>query len=101
MNSWKFALEDSQLAEASMRLVNLEQVPILLVKSEGRVFALANKCPHMECPLSAGKLDGFIVKCPCHDWRFDIRTGEFLDAPEIKMAVYESKTEEGKVYVKI
>jgi len=29
-----------------------------------------------------------VITCPCHDWRFDVRTGEFLDAPEVRLAVY-------------
>ena len=100
-SSWQLAIEDSQLEEGSMKLVNIGDTPILVVKKEGRVFAVDNRCSHMECPLSAGKLEGFIIQCPCHDWRFDIRNGEFLDAHEIKLAVFQAKIDNGKVFVKI
>lgn len=55
----------------------------------------------MECPLSKGNLDQYVITCPCHDWRFDVRTGEFLDAKEIKVATYETKVTDGNVFVNI
>jgi 3-phenylpropionate/trans-cinnamate dioxygenase ferredoxin subunit len=55
----------------------------------------------MACPLFTGKLSGFTITCPCHDWRFDVRTGKFLDAPELGIAVFPVKSEAGKVFVKI
>lgn len=55
----------------------------------------------MACPLSAGRLDGFTIACSCHDWRFDVRTGRFLDAPELGLAVYPTKLDAGKVFVSL
>jgi nitrite reductase/ring-hydroxylating ferredoxin subunit len=101
MNSWVFAIDDKELAEAGMKLVNIGETPVLLARQKGKLYAVDNRCAHMECPLSAGVLEGFIIKCPCHDWKFDIRTGEFIDAPEIKLAVYQVKVEKGKIFVKV
>ena len=39
--------------------------------------------------------------CPCHDWRFDVRSGEFLDAPELRIATFATKVEDGKVLVEL
>jgi 3-phenylpropionate/trans-cinnamate dioxygenase ferredoxin subunit len=100
-SSWVFAVEENKLEEDSLKLVNIDETPVLLVRKQGKVYAVNNRCAHMECPLSAGKLEGFIVKCPCHDWKFDIRTGEFIDAPEIKLPVYQAKMSKGKIYLKI
>ncbi|WP_239451373.1 Rieske (2Fe-2S) protein [Methanosarcina horonobensis] len=33
----------------------------------------------MECPLDKGRLEEFMLICPCHGRRFDIRTGECLN----------------------
>jgi 3-phenylpropionate/trans-cinnamate dioxygenase ferredoxin subunit len=44
-------------------------------------------------------LDSYILTCPCHDWRFDIRDGRFLDAPELSLKTYPTKTENGKIYI--
>ncbi len=42
-----------------------------------------------------------MITCPCHDWRFDIRSGVFLDAEELSIATYRVKSEEGKVLVEL
>jgi 3-phenylpropionate/trans-cinnamate dioxygenase ferredoxin subunit len=74
---------------------------ILLLRVGGELYAVANKCAHMACPLEGGKLEGAIITCPCHDWRFDVRTGELLDAPELRLTVYATRVEEGKVLVEL
>ena len=38
-------------------------------------------------PLFTGRLAGFTVTFPCHDWGLDIRTGRFLDAPALGLTV--------------
>jgi 3-phenylpropionate/trans-cinnamate dioxygenase ferredoxin subunit len=55
----------------------------------------------MACPLFTGKLEGYVITCPCHDWRFDIRTGQFLDAPKLALAIYSTKSEDGKLFINL
>lgn len=100
-SSWVFAVEEDELRENDLSVTFLRGIPILLVKKDGQIYALSNKCAHMGCPLSRGRLEGFIITCACHNWRFDIRTGEFLDAREIKISTYQWKKEDGKVLVKV
>ena len=72
---------------------------LLMRGADDAVYAIANRCPHMACPLEAGVLDGYVLTCPCHDWRFDVRTGAFLDAPEITVPTYRVRLDDGAVYV--
>ncbi|HEV2363545.1 MAG TPA: Rieske 2Fe-2S domain-containing protein [Caulobacteraceae bacterium] len=56
---------------------------ILLVASEGRVFACANRCPHEGYPLSEGVLSNgagrpCVLTCNWHNWKFDLSSGETL-----------------------
>jgi 3-phenylpropionate/trans-cinnamate dioxygenase ferredoxin subunit len=74
-------------------------VNILLARVGGDVYAISGMCLHMACPLFRGKLEGYIITCPCHDWRFDIRTGQFLDAPELSLEIYSTKSEDGKLFI--
>jgi nitrite reductase/ring-hydroxylating ferredoxin subunit len=90
--SWVPVIEESKLKENSVKLVSPKGIGVLLIrKSAQEIYALSNKCAHMACPLAGGQLSGYILKCPCHDWQFDIRTGELLEAKEIKITVYEWK----------
>ena len=65
------------------------------------MYAVSGSCAHMACPLALGVLDGHTLTCACHDWRFDIRTGRFLDAPELGLATYEVKSDGGKLFVSL
>lgn len=99
---WVFALEEDKLQEGGKKAVFPKGLQVLLIKKDGLIYALSDKCAHMACPLGyKGTLDGHVLKCPCHDWRYDIRTGEFIDAKEIKLPVYELKVEGGKIFVKV
>ena len=47
-------------------------VPVVLFRSEGRVTALLDRCPHRNVPLSLGRVlaDGRL-ECAYHGWQFD------------------------------
>lgn len=102
MDEWVFTIDEAKLAEGSMVPVFPKGLQVLLIRKDGRIHALSNKCAHMACPLGfKGALEGHILKCPCHDWKYDIRTGEFIDAREIRLPLYEWKVENGKIFVKV
>jgi 3-phenylpropionate/trans-cinnamate dioxygenase ferredoxin subunit len=94
-------MDEDRLPEDTMTVVFPYGVPIILVKKLEKIYAVSNKCAHMGCTLSRGSLVGLSVKCPCHEWMFDLRTGEFVTASQIRIPVYECKVEEHKIYVKI
>jgi 3-phenylpropionate/trans-cinnamate dioxygenase ferredoxin subunit len=76
-------------------------VNVLLARVGGAVYAVSGKCAHMACPLFMGRLEGYTIVCPCHDWRFDVRSGRLLNAPEIGLAVFPTKLEAGKLLVSL
>lgn len=100
-NGFVPVLEENELQEGSMKLVKVEGSPVLLIKQFGQIYAIDNMCPHMGCRFSGGTLDGPVIVCPCHDWRFDLKTGEYEEDPEIKLVSYECKVESGKIWVRL
>ena len=100
-DSWIFAIEEDKLREGAMNLVSPRGISILLIKRDKEIYAISNKCAHMACPLAAGMLEGYLLQCPCHDWRFDIRTGEFIEAKEIKLPTYRVKITDNNIYIQI
>jgi nitrite reductase (NADH) small subunit len=40
------------------------------------VFALVDRCPHQQGPLSEGIVHGAAVACPLHNWVIDLASGE-------------------------
>jgi NADPH-dependent 2,4-dienoyl-CoA reductase/sulfur reductase-like enzyme/nitrite reductase/ring-hydroxylating ferredoxin subunit len=98
---WKKAIAEDELADGAAVGVEVENAKVLLVKSEGRIYACGNECSHYMGPLSDGVLAGHIVTCPWHNARFDVRDGRMLAAPALNdLPSYEVKVEEGQVYVR-
>jgi len=92
---WVYAIEESKLPDNDMVAVYPKGLQVLLIKKSGNIYALSNKFTHMACSLaSGGVLEDHTLKCSCHDWKYDIRTGEFLNATEIKLQLYDFKVTE-------
>jgi nitrite reductase (NADH) small subunit len=50
--------------------------------ADDRVFALEDKCPHRNGPLSQGIVHDGCVTCPLHNWVISLETGEAQGADE-------------------
>ncbi|MBI3576711.1 non-heme iron oxygenase ferredoxin subunit [Candidatus Gottesmanbacteria bacterium] len=87
----------------SMKQVVVSGTPVALANVSGEVFALADTCTHEQCSLAnEGFLDGSVIACGCHGSQFDVRTGKVLSLPApTGLATFETKVENGDVYVKI
>ena len=94
-------LDMKELQEGKMKLVSVEGTPILFVKQNDKVFVIDNRCPHQGCGFSGGKLDGLVIVCPCHEWRFNLETGKYEDETAFQLKKYEWKVESGKIWVKL
>jgi len=94
-------LEEKELQEGTMKLMKVEGLPVLLIKQLGQIYAIDNRCPHMACGFSGGSLDGSVIICPCHDWRFNLKTGEYEDDTSMTLKNYEWKIKSGKIWVKV
>lgn len=55
---------------------------VCLVRDGSRVYAVDDRCPHKDFPLSSGALvNPCVLECPWHGGRFDVRTGQVLQGP--------------------
>jgi 3-phenylpropionate/trans-cinnamate dioxygenase ferredoxin subunit len=100
-NGFVSVLDEKELGDGKMKLVIVEGTPVLLLKQNGQIFAINNRCPHMACGLSGGTLDGLVIVCPCHDWRFNVATGEYEVEPFFRLTRYDWKIKSGKIWVKL
>ena len=97
--NWIELMDEAALPEGGMVPVYPLGVSVIVARVGGEVYAVAGKCAHMACPLLGGGLSGHVLTCPCHDWRFDVRDGRFLDASELGLAVYPVKREAGRLLI--
>jgi nitrite reductase/ring-hydroxylating ferredoxin subunit len=91
--------EDVQVSQ--MMTVEVNDEKICLANVNGKYYAIGNVCTHMGGPLAEGKLEDYIVQCPWHGSRFDIRSGEVARPPAMKPEpTYEVKVENNDILIK-
>jgi len=80
-SEWTPVLDDAAVREDEPQRVEVDGVPILLVRSGGRLHALADRCSHRGGPLSEGEISDGCVTCPWHGSRFRLEDGSVEQGP--------------------
>ncbi len=80
IDSYQFLCLTSDIKEGEPKVFSIcnnekKKIEIVLFNLNGNFHAISNKCIHKGGPLIKGKLDGNIITCPWHGWKYDIRTG--------------------------
>ncbi len=57
-----------------------------IVEADGELLVIPALCPHQLGPLGNGDLDGGVVTCPWHGYRFDVRTGECVSGHTCRLS---------------
>jgi nitrite reductase/ring-hydroxylating ferredoxin subunit len=81
------------------RVVEAGGRTVALFNVDGHYYAIDNACPHRGGPLGEGDLEGAVVACPWHAWRWDVRTGANTNNPAVKLACYPVSVENGSIFV--
>ncbi|HUH05356.1 MAG TPA: Rieske 2Fe-2S domain-containing protein [Kofleriaceae bacterium] len=74
-------------------------VPILVTRVDGAIVAASSMCPHEDVSLVDGVLEGAVVECPGHAYRFDLATGACLHDPDLRLRRYRVIVEGPDVFV--
>lgn len=90
-----------ELPPGSGRLFRYGGKDIALFNIDGVIRAMEDTCLHAGGPLHEGTiLDGMII-CPWHHWEFDPRDGSCALNPYHKLAVYETRVQDGQVQINL
>ena len=75
---------------------------VLVVTSNGRLYAMQGICTHEYFELDKGFLTAGTITCALHLSRFDLDNGEPLDPPaEIPLAVYPVVVENDRIVIEV
>lgn len=68
--------------QGARRLINGSTTIAVFRTTDDQVFALEDKCPYKDGPLSEGIVHGRTVSCPITNWVISLETGEAQGADE-------------------
>jgi len=88
-----------ELEPGSARLVRIGEREIALFNVAGEYFAIEEICLHAGGPLHEGAVEGCSVRCPWHDWVFDLRTGRCNLNHEVRLDCYPVRVEAGRIEI--
>ena len=89
------------LKEGQAKVASAGGKDVALFNVDGKFHACENTCPHKGGPLGEGMLDGDVVTCPWHGWRFNVKTGVSPVNPAAKINTLKTKVEGDKVLVEV
>jgi len=87
------------IAVGQGRTVVVHGEAVAIFRGTSGWFAIDDACTHEDAPLGEGRLDGDVVVCPYHDWRYNIRTGACETDPARPVGCFATRTDNGVVWV--
>jgi len=101
-----------EMAPGERKCVTIEGRGVIVFNLKGEYFALSETCPHKGGSLAKGIITGLvqsdgpgdyqhtrqgeIVRCPWHQWEFDIKTGRsYCDPRRMRLMKFDVKVEPG------
>jgi nitrite reductase/ring-hydroxylating ferredoxin subunit len=74
---------------------------LALFNVEGTIYAIDDSCLHKGASLGTSKLEGTVVTCRAHGWKYNVTTGGTLHVPDYGVASYPVNVVDGKILVAI
>ena len=89
------------IPEKGGRQFRVDGREIAVFRVNGTLYALGGKCPHRGGPLGFGEIVGARVRCPWHEWTFDLATGACDVEPRAPARPIPVRVEDGQVVIEI
>lgn len=90
-----------QIAPGTARtlpVVGADEIAVFRTQ-KNEFYALVNKCPHKQGPLSQGIIHDNVVTCPLHNWNISLKTGEALGDDKGCVPVIPMRVDAGRMYL--
>ncbi|HHS83325.1 MAG TPA: nitrite reductase small subunit NirD [Gammaproteobacteria bacterium] len=102
MSEWIEIGALTEIPRLGSRIVQTQKGDIALFRtSSDAVFAVRDRCPHKQGPLSQGIIHGNTVTCPLHSWEIDLSSGEALPPDEGCTNTFATRVENGIVMINL
>jgi nitrite reductase/ring-hydroxylating ferredoxin subunit/uncharacterized membrane protein len=94
-------IADAELREGDKRRVVVGDAQVVLLRDQGRICALAERCAHQGGPLSEGELRDGTITCPWHASTFRVTDGSLVHGPStFDQPCYDTRVRDGYIEIK-
>jgi nitrite reductase/ring-hydroxylating ferredoxin subunit len=100
-SDWTPVLDASMLVDDRPTAATAGNTPVMVVRRNGTLHALADRCTHRGGPLSEGELVGDCVQCPWHQSRFRLDDGSVEQGPAtFPQPVLDVREHDGRIEIR-
>jgi anthranilate 1,2-dioxygenase ferredoxin subunit len=100
--TWVDVGADEPVGDGDIREAFAATRPLGLARVGRGWVAFDARCPHEQCPLTDGWLEGTSVRCACHGGLFDLETGTALEGPTHEpLTLFPTRIVDGRIEVDI
>lgn len=100
MNQWLEVCDVADIPRLGARVVKTPYMKIAVFRTaQDEIFALEDRCPHKDGPLSQGIVHGRSVACPLHNQVFHLDSGMGADPDDGCARTIPVKLADGRVFI--
>jgi nitrite reductase/ring-hydroxylating ferredoxin subunit len=87
------------IPEGKGRAFKAGRATVAVFRANGKVYAMNNRCVHKGASMCEGEITDGHVRCPWHNWAFDLATGVHSYDPNEKIRTYEVKIDGDQIFL--
>lgn len=106
----------AEFADRSITHLEVEGVPVGVMRWRRRVFAVRDVCPHMGGPVCGSIGPGLaisgngrlaadttrpVIRCAWHGWEFDLESGRSVTDPRLRVTSFATNVEDGRLLIDV
>ena len=96
----ELVLDKKILDDNNKKVVIHQEIPIAIVKYNGKIHAFDNRCPHRGGSLYKGSIKLGYISCPLHNWEFNLESGLCRENKNIKINNYKVRESKNSIIIK-
>jgi nitrite reductase (NADH) small subunit len=78
-----------------------DALTVAVCRLEGVYYAFDGKCPHRGAPLAEGELQGALLVCPLHHFKFSVKTGRCVMPMHLRLRSFPVREEAGELKIEL
>jgi len=93
------AMSKAKVPDGKICEVRVNRKSLAVANVEGKPCVISNICTHEQGLLGRGVLEGTVVTCPWHNWKFDVISGKLLSSQGEGVKTYAAEVQGEDLFV--
>ncbi|MGI8732030.1 MAG: Rieske (2Fe-2S) protein, partial [Pyrinomonadaceae bacterium] len=92
-------IRSQSIEDGEFKIVNFDDINVLILNLGGEFYAYRNACADGGRPLDDSLFQSPMLNCSCHGYGYDLRRGNCIERPDLKLTSVPVNLEDQKVKI--